>query len=160
MSSESPKPTSGPPPASSWASPPEFYLDENIAGRTLRRFLQDLGYTVHTPPALYGTRVESEGIADEVWLRDVGARGWIVIGRDTQILQRPAELRAYRRAKIHMFLFPGGATRDELTAIVSATLAEICTKGVGGRPEVWRVRGGRRPHVEVIRSEGARTSKR
>jgi len=41
--------TSGPPHASFWAEPPEFYIDENMAGRTVRRFITDLGYVVHTP---------------------------------------------------------------------------------------------------------------
>jgi hypothetical protein len=146
---------SEPPRASSWAAPPEFYLDENLAGKTLRRFLQGLGYTVHTPPDLFGSRVASEGVADETWLKLVGERRWIVFGRDTRILERPSELDAYRQARVHMFLFPGNATRDELTAIAAATLAVICTKGTEARPMVWRVRGGTRPHVEPIAPRGA-----
>jgi hypothetical protein len=39
-SSGSPSTTSGPPSASSWAAPPEFYLDENIAGRTIAHALR------------------------------------------------------------------------------------------------------------------------
>jgi hypothetical protein len=35
--------TSGPPPASSWAAPPEFYTDENTGTRAVRRRLTDLG---------------------------------------------------------------------------------------------------------------------
>jgi hypothetical protein len=35
--------------ASSWAAPPEFYLDENIAGRTIARGRRDLSHAVHTP---------------------------------------------------------------------------------------------------------------
>jgi len=46
--------TSGPPHASFWAEPPEFYIDENMAGRTVRRFIADLGYVVHTPAAVFG----------------------------------------------------------------------------------------------------------
>ncbi|MGH3969724.1 MAG: hypothetical protein ACRDTV_16795 [Mycobacterium sp.] len=139
---------SEPPHASSWAAPPEFYLDENLAGKTLRRFLQDRGYTVHTPAELFGTRAVSEGVPDGTWLKLVGERHWIVFGRDTRILERASELDAYRRAKVHMFLFPGNATREELIAIAAATLAIICTKAAEAKPMVWRVRGGTRPHVE------------
>lgn len=39
--------TSEPPPASSWAAPPEFYLDENSVTRMVRRLLTSLGYRVH-----------------------------------------------------------------------------------------------------------------
>jgi hypothetical protein len=44
--------TSEPPRASSWATPPEFYLDENTVTRSVRRLLTGLGYPVHTPAAL------------------------------------------------------------------------------------------------------------
>lgn len=49
---ESASTTSGPPPASSLATPPEFYLDENAVKRAVRRRLEELGYTVHTPAQL------------------------------------------------------------------------------------------------------------
>ena len=52
---------SGPPPASSWAAPPEFYLDENAVTRTVRRLLVELGYGCHTPPEIFGSRAESLG---------------------------------------------------------------------------------------------------
>ncbi len=42
--------TSEPPHASSWATPPEFYPDENIVTRSVCRLLTGLGYSVHTPP--------------------------------------------------------------------------------------------------------------
>src|SRR4051812_30282741 len=70
--SGSPSTTSEPPLASSWAAPPEFYLDENLAGRTLAQALRGLGYVVHTPFELYKGRHKAEGTPDEVWLRDVG----------------------------------------------------------------------------------------
>jgi hypothetical protein len=137
-SSGSPSTTSGPPPASSWAEPPEFYLDENIAGRTLVRSLRDLGYVVHTPPELYGSREAAEGTPDEVWLADVGRHGWTVIGRDTRILQVPTELAAYKAARLHMILYPGQATRETLIAALHATLNEVCTASARSRPGVWR----------------------
>jgi hypothetical protein len=142
-SSESPSTTSGPPSASSWAAPPEFYLDENIAGRTIARALRDLGYTVHTPPELYGTRAAAEGTPDETWLADVSGHRWTVISRDTKILQRPAELAAYKAAKLHMFLFPGQATKETLLDALHATLADLCTLSSRGTPGVWRIHKSR-----------------
>jgi hypothetical protein len=57
---------SGPPLASSWAAPPEFYLDENIAGRTIAHGFRVLGYVVHTPAELYGSREAAEDAVDHV----------------------------------------------------------------------------------------------
>ncbi|GAT16318.1 hypothetical protein [Mycolicibacterium thermoresistibile] len=141
---------SEPPHASSWAAPPEFYLDENLAGKTLRRAIQRYGYVVHTPPELYGSREASEGIPDERWLRDVGKKGWAVIGRDTTILKTPSELAAYKAAKLHMFLFDGEANREQLVVAVTATLQEICTHCMNGTPSVWRVRGRPHPHLVLL----------
>lgn len=42
-----------------------------------------------------------------LWLRDVGRRQWVAIGRDTTILKTPSELAVLKAAKIHMFLFSG-----------------------------------------------------
>jgi PIN like domain len=150
MSSGSPEKRSEPPHAFSWAAPPEFYLDENLAGKTLRRLIQAYGYIVHTPSELYGARILAEGTADETWLRDVGARGWAAIGRDTTILKTPSELAAYKAAKIHMFLFHGNATRAELVDTVAATLSDICTHCMSGTASVWRVHGGPHPHLQRL----------
>ena len=60
--------TSEPPRASFWATPPEFYLDENTVTRSVRRLLAGLGYSVHTPAELFGDRTASLGAADEEWL--------------------------------------------------------------------------------------------
>jgi hypothetical protein len=125
---------SGPPHASSWATPPEFYLDENIAGKTLRRLLSDLGYQVHTPPEL-----DALSASDVDWLGRVGRYGWVVISSDVNIVQRPAELAAYRAAKVHMFLLPGQARVAELCDLVTGNLADICAAASARRPGVWKV---------------------
>lgn len=130
---------SEPPHASSWVAPPEFYLDENIAGRSVLGALRDLGYAVHTPTKLYGSREVAEGTHDEVWLGDVSQRGWTVVSRDTKILERPSELAAYKAAKLHMVFFPGQATREELVQAVYAVLADICTVSTRAIAGVWRV---------------------
>jgi hypothetical protein len=71
-----------PPRASSWAAPPEFYLDENAVTRTVRRLLTDLGYAAHTPAELFGTGAEALGADDTEWLARVAQRGWVVLNRD------------------------------------------------------------------------------
>lgn len=129
--------TSGPPHASFWAEPPEFYIDENMAGRTVRRFITDLGYVVHTPAAVFGRSRLDEGLDDEDWLPVVGRSGWAVFGRDQHILDREMELQAYLAAKVHMFLLPGQATRAEITQVLRVTLRDVCTVAVARRANVY-----------------------
>lgn len=126
-----------PPPASSWAAPPEFYIDENMAGRSVRRMLEDLGYCVHTPASVFGGDRLRQGISDEDWLPVVGSSGWAVFGRDQRILERPAELRAYLEARVHMFLLPGSATLADLLELLRHNLAEVCALATARRPNVY-----------------------
>jgi hypothetical protein len=138
--------TSAPPPASSWAAPPEFYLDENSVSRSVRRFLTGLGYVVHTPGELFGSWAEASGAPDTEWLRRVSGTGWAVIGRDAKIAERPHELAAYRAAHVHMFLLPGEATLQELVDLLAAYLTHICTAWANKRPGIWKIRAsGLRP---------------
>jgi hypothetical protein len=134
---------SAPPHASSWAAPPEFYIDENMAGRSVRRFITDLGYVVHTPTSVFGRERLQESLEDEDWLPIVGAAGWVVFCRDQHILQREIELQAYQTAKIHLFLLPGEATRQQIIDLLSLNLTEICTRATARQPDVyWLTRTG------------------
>jgi hypothetical protein len=130
---------SGPPPASSWAAPPEFYLDENAVTRTVRRLLVGLGYRCHTPPEVFGSRVESLGAEDTEWLGRIARSGWVVLNRDAKIMERQHELVAYRAAKVHMFYLPGEATRDQLRCLVETHLQDIVTYATDRTPEVWKI---------------------
>jgi hypothetical protein len=42
-------------------------------------------------------------------------------------LQRPAELAAYKAARLHRVLFPGQATKELLVQALHATLRDVCT---------------------------------
>jgi PIN like domain len=144
---ESASTTSGPPPASSLATPPEFYLDENAVTRSVRRRLEELGYTAHTPAELYGSREAALGAEDTDWLPRVGRHRWTVPGRDAKIYERPAELEAYRRARVHVFLLPGQALVVELVHLVEVSLAAICAIAPSRTPGTWRLtNAGPQPH--------------
>lgn len=136
----SPPTRSGPPHASSWAGePPEFYLDENSAGKSVRRCLTDLGYRVHTPGELYETWAQARGQRDEDWLPLVGERGWAVIGSDLKIFERPEELHAYRQAKVSAFLLPGESRVAQRLALLDVCLADMCTVCMSREVGVWRL---------------------
>src|SRR5579863_9054885 len=126
MSTESASTTSGPPRASSWATPPQFYADENSVTRSVCRLLRGLGYVMHTPAELYGSREAASGAVDEDWLARGAPRRWIILGRDRKIYERPHELEAYRHARVQVFLLPGEARAVELARLVEVNLAEIC----------------------------------
>jgi len=50
---------------------------------------------------------------DEDWLTEVGRRGWIVLTKDDRIRYRPAELEAYRRNKVRVFIFGSGEMKAQ-----------------------------------------------
>lgn len=136
---ESASRTSGPPHASSWATPPEFYADENSVTRSVCRLLRGLGYTLHTPAELYGSREAALGAEDEDWLPKVGQHGWTVLGRDLKIYERPRELEAYRKARLRVFLLPGEALAVELARLVEVNLAHICVMSAARKTGSWRL---------------------
>ncbi|HTY33149.1 hypothetical protein [Mycobacterium sp.] len=138
------------PRASSWATPPEFYIDEGLVGKTLRRFFEDLGYTVHTPAKVFGSRHRAQGTPDEVWMARCGENRWAALARDTKIMQRPAEIAAFKAAKIHIFYYPGNARRDELVRAAEATLVDVCTYALRAGGGAWRIHGGNRSRVEPL----------
>ena len=81
---------------------------------------------------------------------DFDEDGWVAIAKDTKILERPDELAALLRARIHIIFYPGNARRAELVEIAAATLAEVCAMASFAGGGVWRVRGGGRPRLELI----------
>jgi hypothetical protein len=121
------------------AAPPEFYLDENAGTRSVRRRLEELGYTVHTPARLYGSHEAAQGAKDTDWLVRVGHHRWTVIGRDAKIYERPAELDAYMLARVQVFLLPGQARVAQLIHLVEVNLAEVCAIAAGRTPGTWRL---------------------
>lgn len=139
--------TSAPPPASSWAAPPEFYIDASITGRTAYNFVRNLGYVVHTPRSVFGRQRVEQGLDDVDWLPVVGDNSWVVIGRDQRILDREIELNAYLAARVHMFLLPGEALRQQIVELLGINLSQMCTLAAARRPNVyWLTRGGVVPY--------------
>lgn len=82
--------------------PPEFFVDRSLGRRLVPQALRDRGLVVHTMAEVYGEQV-GQGLPDETWLADIGARGWIVLSKDERIRQRPAEVAAVRRHAVRMF---------------------------------------------------------
>lgn len=105
----------------------------------MRKLLAELGYQCHTPPEVFGTRAASLGAEDTEWLRRIARSGWVVLNRDSKIMERPDELAAYRAAKVHMFYLPGMATRDHLAQLVRSYLHDVIAFSNEKAPDVWRI---------------------
>jgi len=64
--------------------------------------------------SVYGEEA-AQGLRDEVWLRHVGERGWVVLMKDGAIRRRPAELEALIDAGVRAF----SASRTRSCAVPS-----------------------------------------
>lgn len=64
---------------------------------------------------------------DEVWLRDAGSRGWIVLTKDDRIRYRPGERDAILDASIRCFCLnpTKGMTGDEMAEVLVTALPSI-----------------------------------
>ena len=56
---------------------------------------------------------------------------------DVKIYERPWELAAYRRARVQVFLLPGGALAVHLAHLVAANLSEIGIITSGRKIGTW-----------------------
>lgn len=95
-----------------------LYLDESVDGETLAAALVAAHIKVER-----ATRNFSRGTPDEVWLPEVGRRGWIVLTRDKRIRYRTLERVALTAAAVRAFVFTGGNVGAKETA---AILVQAC----------------------------------
>jgi len=68
--------------------PPEFFVDRSL-GKSIVEGLRATGLTVRSMADVYGD-ARAQRLRDEVWLRDAGKNGWIVLTKDDAIRRRPA----------------------------------------------------------------------
>ena len=90
--------------------PPEFFIDRSLGRRHLPEALRSSGLVVHTMASVYGEEA-AQRLADERWLRDVGAKGWIVLMKDDAIRRRPAERDALVEAGVRAFCLTNAQLR-------------------------------------------------
>jgi hypothetical protein len=67
---------------------------------------------------------------DEVWLRELASRRWVVITKDEKIRYRPLELQALRSAALRVFIvicgnLTGAATADVILKAMPRILATL-----------------------------------
>ncbi|MFC4584752.1 PIN-like domain-containing protein [Sphaerisporangium corydalis] len=110
-----------------------------------------MGYQVHTPAELFGSREKALGAPDDQWLPLVGQRGWVVIASDIHIFQRPHEYQAYLKARVAVFLLPGESRVEERMDLITCGLSVMCGEASQHRSGVWRLTPrGPEPYVTPI----------
>jgi hypothetical protein len=90
-------------------APPEFFIDRSL-GKSIAEGLRACDLTVHTMASVYGEE-RAQRLADQIWLRDAGARDWIVLTKDDAIRRRPAERDALIEAGVRVFCLTSAQLR-------------------------------------------------
>lgn len=80
---------------------PEFFVDRSL-GKSIVEGLRTCGLTVYSMADIYGEK-HAQRLLDEVWLRDAGKNGWIVLTKDDAIRRRPVERDALTEAAVRVF---------------------------------------------------------
>lgn len=70
---------------------------------------------------------------DDVWLSEVGKRGWIVITKDKGIRHRDNEITALKTAGVAAFVFTGKGTGEQNGAVLAQALAKMTRFVIGNR---------------------------
>ena len=99
---------------------PEIFIDRSL-GRRIADTLTVAGATVHHHDDHF-----SQGVEDEVWLTEVGERGWVVLTKDKSIRYRAIERNALMNAGIKAFFFmSGNFPFEQMAQVIAASLPKI-----------------------------------
>jgi predicted nuclease of predicted toxin-antitoxin system len=100
--------------------PIEIFIDRAL-GRRIAEPLKKAGAIVH----LHDDHFD-QGVDDEVWLTEVGRRGWVVITKDQRIRYRAIEREALINAGVRAFIFmSGNVAFSDMAEIIAKTLPRI-----------------------------------
>ena len=104
-------------------SPPEsivLFTDENLGRHVVPEALRRAGEQV----IAFHEKFVS-GTKDEVWLREVGANGWVLLTKDSKIRYRRNEIQALLSSKGRSFVLVS-------SNLPGPEIAEIFVKALGG----------------------------
>ena len=102
-------------------NPPSFFLDANLGKYQIAQQLRDAGETVIVHDDHF-----AEGTKDEVWLDEVGRKGWIVLTKDDQIRYHRTEVEAIKHSGARVIILPRGNIKAaDLGTIIVGALPKI-----------------------------------
>jgi hypothetical protein len=98
-----------------------WFVDRCVGARQVPEALRAVGARVEVHDDHF-----ARDAPDEVWLPEVGRRGWVVLTRDARIRWRPAERLAFERAGVGVFVVTAGQmTGPDLAALVARLLPRM-----------------------------------
>jgi predicted nuclease of predicted toxin-antitoxin system len=98
-----------------------FFVDESLGQKKIPEALRKAGTRVE----VHGDHFR-QGERDEVWLTEVGRKGWIVLTKDARIRYRVIEQNALVKAKVAAFvLAAGNLTGDQMAELFVQSLPRI-----------------------------------
>jgi hypothetical protein len=105
--------------AASLRSPPEqlvFFVDRSLGRKIIPGALREAGEEVRVHDEHF-----PQDTRDEVWLADVGQRGWVVLTKDKHIRYRALEIHALRAADVRAFVLTsrGDLSGEEVATFLS-----------------------------------------
>ena len=107
---------------SSNLSPPDLFVDRSLG----RRKVPDRLREVH-PNVIAHDDVFQQDTDDEVWLREAGRRGWIVLTKDERIRRKPGEQIAIVTSGARCFVLhpTKGMTAEQMAEVLVDALPRI-----------------------------------
>jgi PIN domain-containing protein len=93
-----------------------FFVDRSLGGRVVAQALREAGEEVRVHDDLF-----SQDTDDEVWLADVGERGWAVLTKDVLIRRDSLQRQVLLAANVAAFMFARGDVSGGVMAAAFAT---------------------------------------
>jgi predicted nuclease of predicted toxin-antitoxin system len=128
-----------------------FFIDRSLGSKVVAETLRAAGVAVEIHDAHF-----ARDCADEVWIAEVAARGWIIVTKDERILRRALELAALEDSGAAAFVLRGGDMKGERAArSLSEALPRIASLlRSHTRPLIVTVSSGSKLEVRVGERRG------
>lgn len=98
-----------------------YFVDRNLGKKIVPGILRAAGVQVEAHDDHF-----AQSATDEHWLREVGARGWIVLTKDHRIWYRLTELKALKEANVRAFvLTPRKLTAEQNGEVLKRALPRM-----------------------------------
>jgi hypothetical protein len=121
-------------------APHTFFIDRSLGAHDVPDALRAAGALVEIHDDHF-----APDTPDTVWLAEVGARGWIVLTKDSRIRRHPLELQALLAANVAAFML----TATDLTGEAMARLLVTCIPRL-----TTFARSRARPFIATISRQG------
>lgn len=130
-----------------------FFVDRSLGGKVVAEALRRLGERVEVHDDHF-----AKNVADDIWLAEVGAKGWVVLSKDDRIRRNPVERQALLAAGVAVFFLGRGDLRgDQMSSAFTAAMPAM-KKALRRFPVPFIAGVLLAGHVHVFESAGDRYS--